>query len=347
MAKASKTANTANTAKTAKTARIDQLAQFEMVDISKISYDLKTNRQSGLDDQSISEFADTLKHDGGVHTPVLLERKGENLRMVAGHRRLLASKKAGFTKIPAMVYSEISDVASFNMQVGENLSRVDMSPIDKAIYMMVAKDKLKIKLEDVSAIFFKGKRDRGGDVSNFIKLLDLTEENQKAVHRGEMTITQAYDLLKKGVSPEAQKIMGEIASVVHKNPNTTKRTKQEQNKKAMEALATQRPDLGLRNKKDKTTPNPLAGGLPGSEGKEKKPTDISAPETPEKRDSRMSDPQWIGYLNRIIAACGIKGYEVGILFKMLREHAQNPESKDFESLLTVCGQFKSVDNSKK
>jgi len=345
MAKASKTANTA---KASKSAKIDQLAQFEMVDISKISYDLSTNRQAGLDDQSIKEFADTLKHDGGVHTPVLLERKGETLRMVAGHRRLLASKKAGFTKIPAMVYSEISDVASFNMQVGENLSRVDMSPIDKAIYMMVAKDKLKIKLEDVSAIFFKGKRDRGGDVSNFIKLLDLSEENQKAVHRGEMTVTQANELLRKGVSPEAQKIMGQIASVVHSNPNTTKRTKQEQNKKAMEALASERPDLGLRNKKDKTTPAiNLSGGLPGSEGKEKKPTDISAPETPEKRDSRMSDPQWVGYLNRIIAACGIKGYEVGILFKMLREHAQNPEAKDFEALLNICGQFKSVDNSKK
>ena len=325
---------------------INQLPSYEMVEISKITYNLDDNRKSGLDDASIQEFADTLKHDGRVHTPVLLEKKGETLRMVAGHRRLLASVKAGFSTIPAMVYTEISDTAAFNMQVSENLSRVDMSPIDKAIYMMVAKDRLKIKLEDVSAIFFKGRRDRIGDVSKQLSLLELSKENQDAVHRGEMTTTQAYALLKKGVSPEAQKIMGQIAGVVGSNPNTTKRTKQEQNKKAMEALANERPDLGLPTKTEKKTPNPLKEAADAENAKAakadsksgKKPTDIPAPEGPGSREDRKeagSVSDLLGALNFLLIRAA--NFPVIPLLQGLKAIAQGEEKQPSrEHLLDIA-----------
>jgi ParB family chromosome partitioning protein len=327
-------------------------AAFEILDVSNLVLDLENNRKFGMDDVSIEAFAAELKRDG-VQTPIIVAKldNGKH-KVIAGHRRSVAAQKAGIKKIPAMVHQGLDKEQMFLLQVIENEQREEPSFIDRAIAMKRAMEEFQWTQTKVASVF----KTYGAEVSKTLGLLKLPQELQKAIHDGEFTFKAAIAL--KNATPEAMALVAQATQAVSNMGGSKSRKEKAQiNTDIVSQVAKQQPGSGVVDPKKKETKvkpeHSLSGPLEGSEGKNKesgykKSADIIyAPETTEKRDQRMSDPQWVGYLNRLVAACGIKGYEVGILFKMLREHAQNPESKDFDNLLTVSAQFKSVDNSKK
>jgi ParB family transcriptional regulator, chromosome partitioning protein len=72
----------------------------------------------------------------GILQPVLLRRvDGDETtthELIAGQMRLLAAKKAGMTRVPAIVKS-VDDSAAMCMAMIENLQRSDINPIDQAM----------------------------------------------------------------------------------------------------------------------------------------------------------------------------------------------------------------------
>lgn len=99
------------------------------------------------DDDKMADLVESIKANG-VLTPVLVRgNDGDGYEMISGHRRLHASKVAGFKKIPAFV-RELSDDEATIVMVDSNIQREELLPSEKAFA-------LKMKLEEISR---QGKR---------------------------------------------------------------------------------------------------------------------------------------------------------------------------------------------
>lgn len=69
----------------------------------------------------------------GVMQPVVLERRGEMLRVRTGHRRVAAARQAGLTRIPAIVHRDaLAEPEWLASAVHENTRRRGMDAADRA-----------------------------------------------------------------------------------------------------------------------------------------------------------------------------------------------------------------------
>lgn len=104
-----------------------------MSSIEDISLDLIDDPlvpvRSAMDEVKLQELADSIKSVGLIQ-PVTLRRKGDRFEVVAGHRRLKASKIAGLAAIKALVI-DLPDEEADDLKIHENLFREDLNPVDE------------------------------------------------------------------------------------------------------------------------------------------------------------------------------------------------------------------------
>ena len=64
--------------------------------------------RTSFDPAGIAELAASIQRHG-VLQPIVVSRQGDGYQLVAGHRRVLASRAAGKTMIPAVVREDVKD----------------------------------------------------------------------------------------------------------------------------------------------------------------------------------------------------------------------------------------------
>ena len=193
------------------------LSDYKILKLEDVIIVREDNRLSGMDAESISEFAKVLKRDGGVRQPieVYFDRISQKYKVISGHRRYLASIEAGFSNIKTMVYPEdTAKLMIFRMRISENIDRVDLSPIDMAVWMKHANEEFRMTKKAIAELFsLQGTRKYyGSDVTKLISLLDLPEQARKQIADGTMTLKTAYDLVEaddktKKITDKALKAM--------------------------------------------------------------------------------------------------------------------------------------------
>src|SRR5579872_2356144 len=82
-----------------------------------------------FNDEEIAGLAHSIK-EHGVLQPILVVQDGDRYKVIAGERRLRATKLAGLDRIPARVLST-NDKATHEIALRENLDRVDLHPIEE------------------------------------------------------------------------------------------------------------------------------------------------------------------------------------------------------------------------
>ena len=176
-------------------------------DISNSSSKNKGNSQSELkvkdirpnpyqprkefDEQGLKELADSIR-ENGVFQPILVRKRktGQGYELVAGERRLRASKLAGKDSIPAIVV-DFNDKQMMEISLLENIQRKDLTPIEEA----EAYDQLIRKLGYTQDELAKRIGKSRSNVTNILRLLNLPGEVKKLVNDGKLTYTQARALL--------------------------------------------------------------------------------------------------------------------------------------------------------
>lgn len=83
-----------------------------------------------FDDARLHEMAGSIR-ERGVLQPILVRRSGSKYQLVAGERRLRASKLAGLDSIPALVVA-LNDRDLLEVALVENLQRDDLNPVEEA-----------------------------------------------------------------------------------------------------------------------------------------------------------------------------------------------------------------------
>jgi ParB family chromosome partitioning protein len=121
-----------------------------------------------FDNDSINKLAESIKIHGLLQ-PIILNRIDNNkFRLIAGERRLRASKKAGLKQILSIVQDSIEQ-NQFEIAIIENIQREDLSPLEEASAYKKLIEKYGLTQEKVAEKLSKSRP----VISNAIRLLDL------------------------------------------------------------------------------------------------------------------------------------------------------------------------------
>jgi ParB family chromosome partitioning protein len=143
-----------------------------------------------FDEEALQELAQSIAATGVVQPIVVRALGSGKFQLIAGERRLLASKKAGKATIPAIV-REVSDEQAMEMTIVENLQRADLNPMEQArAYERLGRD-FKMTQEQMAQRTGKER----ASVANFLRLLRLPEAVQQKVEGGELSFGHARALL--------------------------------------------------------------------------------------------------------------------------------------------------------
>lgn len=98
----------------------------ELNDIEIEKIDVVDNSRIDTENADIASLMVDIKQRGMIH-PITVYREGNRFVLQVGHRRLIAAKKAGWTKVPAIITSKPSDeLESISKNIAENIQRVGL-----------------------------------------------------------------------------------------------------------------------------------------------------------------------------------------------------------------------------
>ena len=159
--------------------------------------------------EALEELSQSIKIKGVIQ-PVIVRKvtrdgNPEVLELVAGERRLRASKLAGFTEIPAIV-KEIKDQDLLEIALIENIQRSDLSPIEESLAYQNLLDEHGYTQEDLARRVGKNR----STVANMLRLLQLPKEIQKDLASGKLSTGHARCLLSITDSTQRLRVKEEI-----------------------------------------------------------------------------------------------------------------------------------------
>ncbi len=165
--------------------KINPMSELSEISISNISPN-PTQPRVLFDQQQIESLAESIKELGLIQ-PITLRRVGaDQYTIISGERRWRASQMAGLETIPAYV-READDEAMHVMALVENLQREDLNPIEIALGLQRLIDECQLTQEAL-AVRVSMKR---SSISNYLRLLKLSDEVQYALKCGVITMGHA------------------------------------------------------------------------------------------------------------------------------------------------------------
>ena len=163
------------------------------------------------DNEEMEALAESIK-EHGIVSPVIvrpLENTKDEYEIISGHRRVMASKKAGISEVPALVVSLDRDAAAIVL-VDSNLHREHILPSEKAFAYKMKADAMNHKgwRTDLTSGQVVPKSDDNrttaqigadtGDsyktVQRYIRLTNLIPEILQYVDEGRISFTPAVEL---------------------------------------------------------------------------------------------------------------------------------------------------------
>jgi ParB family chromosome partitioning protein len=141
--------------------------------------------------EALADLAQSIR-EHGVIQPLIVSRPpgGETYQLIAGERRLLASRQAGLKRVPVIV-KEASQQALLELALVENLQRQDLGPLEEAAAFRRLSDEYSLTQE---AIAGRVGRSRSA-ITNSLRLLTLPPEIQSSLARGEISAGHARAIL--------------------------------------------------------------------------------------------------------------------------------------------------------
>lgn len=172
-----------------------------------------------FNEEALKELAESIKNYG-VFTPIIVKKSIKGYDLIAGERRLRASKLAGMDTIPAIV-KDYTDDQMREISLLENLQRENLTAIELAWAYKGIIDNLDIRQEDLAQKIGKSR----SHITNTLGLLNLPDNVQKMILNSDISMGHARVLSKMDDGYEieelAKRIINENMSV-HELENISK-----------------------------------------------------------------------------------------------------------------------------
>lgn len=160
--------------------------------------------RKNFDDEALNELADSIK-EHGVFQPIIVKKSIKGYEIIAGERRVKASRMAGLTEIPAIV-RDFNDTQMMEIAVLENLQREDLNAIEEANAYKKLQETLDLTQEEVAKRLGKSR----SHITNMMGLLQLPEEIQKEIIKKNISMAHARILSKLEDVEQQKKLLKKI-----------------------------------------------------------------------------------------------------------------------------------------
>lgn len=166
----------------------------------------KYQPRSLFEEKAIDELAQSIR-EKGIIQPIIVRAVEDGYELIAGERRLIAARRAGMDKIPAIVKEITEEKDLLEIALIENIQREDLNPIEKArSYRRLIQE----FNETQEMVAEKVGKDRS-TVANLLRLLELPESIKKLIEEGRLNFGQARALLAEKDETRQLKLAGMAA----------------------------------------------------------------------------------------------------------------------------------------
>ena len=152
------------------------------------------NHRKDLGD--LAALAESIRQIGIVQPPTVRRREGGGYDLVAGQRRVNASRLAGLTEIPVIVCA-YEDVESRRAQLVENAARLELAPAERAAAYQELLD-LGMSEDSIAALTSEA----ASTVRAHVSLLTLPPKVRRELSRGAISFDEALLLTELADTPE-------------------------------------------------------------------------------------------------------------------------------------------------
>lgn len=166
----------------------ENLEAQQVVDINLIVPNPYQPRKE-FSDEKLNELAESIRIHGVIQPLLVREYQGK-YQLIAGERRLRASKLVGLTEVP-IVIREMTDQIMMEVALVENLQREDLNPIEEAEAYRRLMEEFKTTQDEIAK---RVGRSRPA-IANTLRLLNLPSEIQSDLAKGTLTMGHARPLL--------------------------------------------------------------------------------------------------------------------------------------------------------
>lgn len=164
-----------------------------------------------FDEEALKELSESIK-EYGVFQPIIVKKSIKGFDIIAGERRVKASKMAGKTTIPAIV-RDFTDEQMMQIALLENLQRENLTAIEEATAYKDIINALNITQDDLAKKLGKSR----SHITNMLGLLRLPNSVQDMVLKSEISMGHARVLSKlennEDITSLAEKVVNNNVSV--------------------------------------------------------------------------------------------------------------------------------------
>lgn len=152
-----------------------------------------------FDERSLRELAASIEEHGLLQPIVVREDGHGGYVLIAGERRLRASKILKIEQIQALVMS-VEDYKMRELALIENIQRSSLNPIELAHCYQALLQEHDLTQEQLASRIHKSRT----QITNTIRLLELSQNAQELLQEGK--ITQGHAKMLIGLSPEDEQL---------------------------------------------------------------------------------------------------------------------------------------------
>ncbi len=184
------------------------LTETPTEEITKVKLDdLRSNPyqpRQVFNEEALQELAASIK-EHGVFQPIIIKKSIKGYEIIAGERRVKASKIAGLEEIPAII-RDFTDEEMMEIALLENLQRENLNPMEESRAYKRLIEALNLTQEELAKRLGKSR----SYITNMIGLQTLPESIQNMISDNKMSMGHARVLSKLESKTQQQELADKI-----------------------------------------------------------------------------------------------------------------------------------------
>ncbi|KTC98601.1 ParB/RepB/Spo0J family partition protein [Legionella erythra] len=150
----------------------------------------KYQPRTDFSEDTLRELAESIRQQGLLQPLIVRALDEHQYEIIAGERRWRASQLAGLTEVPVIIRM-VDDETAMAIALIENLQREDLNALDQARAMHRLTHEFALTHQQVADLLAKSRT----AVSNFLRLLTLSDEVKRLLEHGDLDMGHARALL--------------------------------------------------------------------------------------------------------------------------------------------------------
>ena len=161
------------------------------------------NRFSMAEDEEFLSTMRSVDQDGFLEDIVVTPHTDNTWRIISGHRRVMAARKLGKATVPCKVRRYPDKLSELRALMGANVHRRSITPFDMARQLETLREtlaeegKLPENVKEQAELMASQSDLSRATVERYLDLLNLDETMTGWAERGDMTMTDAYEMARQ------------------------------------------------------------------------------------------------------------------------------------------------------